>query len=159
MAKDKTAKAAPKLSIKQRKFLKNLAEGCTQKDAAIKAGYSKRSAKAIATENLTKPSLRTPFLQMLESKGINDARLADSIAAGLDATKVISCNVIAAEGMADANGMTKDFVDVPDFMARHKFVDTCLKLRGDYPIEKDPDRPIVIRIFNKLNPKDSDDGE
>ncbi len=42
---------------------------------------------------------------------------------GLAANKVISCNVIApdGEGMKDANSMTKDFVDVPDHQARHKF--------------------------------------
>jgi hypothetical protein len=32
--------------------------------------------------------------------------------------------------MKEADGVTKDFIDVPDFMARHKYVETGLKLHG-----------------------------
>jgi len=50
----------------------------------------------------------------------------------------ISAMVVASsgEGMKDANSMTKDFIEVPDYFARHKFLETALELRGDYPDKK-----------------------
>lgn len=44
-----------KLTIKQEKFVQNYIEHGNGTKAAIDAGYSDNSAKAIASENLTKP--------------------------------------------------------------------------------------------------------
>ena len=51
---------------------------------------------------------------------------------GLQATKVISCNVIApdGEGMKDADSMKKDFIDVPDHHCRHKYLTTYMQTTG-----------------------------
>ncbi len=45
------------LTIKQDKFCRNLVKSGNQTKAAIEAGYSKRSAKQIAAENMTKPAV------------------------------------------------------------------------------------------------------
>lgn len=52
---------------------------------------------------------------------------------GLDATKVVACNIIApdGEGMKDANSMTKDFIDVPDHQTRHKFWHDLMAATGE----------------------------
>lgn len=50
--------ACPKLTPKQKKFCQYIASGLNATQAALKAGYSKRSAKQIANENLTKPYLQ-----------------------------------------------------------------------------------------------------
>lgn len=67
-----------------------------------------------------------------------DRKLLECLDEGLRSTKCISAMVVAPSGeeMADAHGMTKDFVEVPDYMARHKYLDTALKLKGRYPNEK-----------------------
>ncbi len=132
----------------------------------------------IRAENLVKPLLannlneaavarqqgvtRQAINQRLQRKPVQDAlqryinspklkkKLIEVAQEGLSANKVISCNVIApnGEGMKDANSMTKDFVDVPDHQARHKFWhDLCvaggvLKTNG----ESEGNRIVIIRI-------------
>jgi|GEM_PF-3991384 len=127
-----------KLSFRERKFIKYLSQGMTQKDAAILAGYSRKSADSLASQTLKNPKVQRAFAQILESHGVTDEKLSSTIAEGLEATKVISCNVIVpnAEGMKDANSMTRDFVDVPDWIARHRFTDTAIKVKGGYLAEK-----------------------
>lgn len=46
-----------KLTVKQKKFVKALASGKSATEAAIKAGYSKRSAKVTACRALTKTNI------------------------------------------------------------------------------------------------------
>lgn len=71
------------------------------------------------------------------NKVIPDKVQADKYLELLNATKVISCNVIApnGEGMADANSMTKDFVEVPDFATQLRANDSISKLKG-YAVDK-----------------------
>jgi len=136
--KGSASASSPKLTMRERKFIAGLAAGKTQKQAAIDAGYSQKSADCLAYQTLQKATVQTAFQKILEKQGITDEKLGEVLAEGLDATKVIACNVIApnAEGMKDANSMTKDFIDVPDFIARHKFLDTALKLKRHYPAEQ-----------------------
>lgn len=46
-----------KLTVKQKKFVKAIASGKSATEAAIKAGYSKRSAKVTASRALTKANI------------------------------------------------------------------------------------------------------
>ncbi len=46
-----------KLTVKQKKFVKSIASGKSATEAAIKAGYSKRSAKVTASRALTKANI------------------------------------------------------------------------------------------------------
>ena len=46
-----------KLTIKQKRFVDEYIISGNATDAAIKAGYSKRTAKSIGAENLTKPDI------------------------------------------------------------------------------------------------------
>lgn len=48
-----------KLTKKQQAFCRYLASGLNATQAALKAGYSKKTARTIASENLTKPYLAT----------------------------------------------------------------------------------------------------
>lgn len=112
--------------------------------------YKKETAE-LKAKNLLKPYIKNNFNQTLTARQlgvtqeaisqrlkckpvqdmlqryINSPKLKKKLIQvaqdGLEANKVISCNVIAknGEGMSDANSMTKDFIDVPDHQARHKF--------------------------------------
>ena len=125
-----------KLSLRERKFIKYLSQGHTQKDAALKAGYSAKHIESFASHKIKETQVAKAFTQILIDQGVTDEKLGIIISQGIEANKVISCNVIVEEGMKDANSMTKDFIDVPDWIARHKFVDTALKLSSKYPAEK-----------------------
>ena len=66
-----------KLTEKQRRFADYFIETGNQTEAAIKAGYSERTARAIGSENLTKPNIRKYIddrLEELASERIADQR-------------------------------------------------------------------------------------
>ena len=60
-------KDKPKLTAKQEMFCKEFLIDLNAKQAAIRAGYSKKTAKEIASENLTKPNV-SEYLQSLMNK-------------------------------------------------------------------------------------------
>lgn len=66
-----------KLTAKQRLFCDEYIKSGNAKDAAIKAGYSSRTAKSIGQENLTKPDLKSYIdakMAEIESHKIADAK-------------------------------------------------------------------------------------
>jgi hypothetical protein len=131
---------ATNLSPRRRKLLKNVLSGeyKTKKDVILSAGYTEGTATKSAELILGNLRFKSAMVQAMEAKGIDDARLAEKLDEGLEANKVISAMVVApnGEGMADASGVTKDFIEVPDYLARHKYLETALELRGDFPNKK-----------------------
>ncbi len=133
MKKGKTDKQTEKpLTIREQKVVRNLISGMTKKDALLSAGYAESTATKKAEEIVGKSRIKKAIQKILEEQGMTDEKLAEVAVRGLDATKVISAMVIApsGEGMKEANGITKDFIEVPDHDARHKFLVTGLKLKG-----------------------------
>lgn len=57
----------PKLTIKQKKFVKAVASGTSATEAAIKAGYSKRSAKVTASRALTRANVQAALEKEIDS--------------------------------------------------------------------------------------------
>jgi len=128
------------LTPRRRKLIKNLLSGRfkTKKDALISAGYAVSTAEKIPHRIIGNDRFLTAVQYELERQGITDAKLVKKIDEGLEANKVISALVVAGngEGMADASGVTKDFIEVPDYFVRHKYLETALNLRGDFPDKK-----------------------
>ena len=111
-----------KLTLKQRKWIKLYLELGNATEAAMKVYDCKdrESAAQIGYENLRK----LDYSDFLEEAGITDVLLQKKILEGLDSTRVIS----AVKGTS-ASGGTTDFIDVPDFVSRHKYLETALKLK------------------------------
>lgn len=63
------------MTLKQKKFADEYIIGGNATEAAIKAGYSKRTANRIATENLSKPVIKSYLEERL--KELDDAKIAD----------------------------------------------------------------------------------
>lgn len=126
-AKDK--KPRP-LTVKQKKLIKGVVEGKSQKQAAIDAGYSPTHAESAASHELNKTQVKATLQELMESHGLDDASLLKVHAEMIQATKVIS-----AVGGKDAGAASMDFIDVPDWQARAKGVEMAYKLRGAF-IEK-----------------------
>jgi hypothetical protein len=129
--KTQAAKGKKVVEARRKKILKALAEGKTQKQAGIEAGLSPKTAESQVSKTLKDPKVKQCFAALLD-KVVSDERLANKYSDLLDATKVISCNIIAkdGEGMADANSMTRDFVDVPDCATQLRTADSIAKLKG-----------------------------
>jgi phage terminase small subunit len=80
---------------------------------------SYKTGNVIGNENLAK----LDYPQYLEAIGVTDRRLANKLSDGLDANKTVG-----AMGK-DATASTSDFIDVPDWNARHKYLTTALTLK------------------------------
>lgn len=118
--------------MRERKFIKALAQGTTPTQAMREAGYAEYTAKAKAGKKVRESRIQETIQAIMELTGISDERLLEVLSQGLRATKVISANIIAKSGesMADAHSMTRDFIEVDDYAVRHKYLETALKLNG-----------------------------
>jgi hypothetical protein len=54
--------------------------------------------------------------------------------------------------MKDADSMSKDFVEVEDFLTRHKYLETALKLKG-HLIHKDQKEGVTVIMNFEPHPK------
>jgi phage terminase small subunit len=120
------------LDMREEKVVRNLLAGMSKKDALMSAGYAKSTAEDRAADVIGKPRIQKRIEQLMDERGLDDGTFLTTLQEGLEANKVISAMVIAkdGEGMKDANSMTKDFFEVPDYDARHKYLVTGLKLKG-----------------------------
>jgi hypothetical protein len=116
-------KKGDNLTLKQRKWMKVYIQCGNATEAAMQVYNCKdrNSAKQIGFENLAKLN----YTEFLEEGGITDELLRKKIEEGMDANRVIS----AVNTGKQATGATADFIDVPDFAIRHKYLETALKLK------------------------------
>lgn len=127
---------------------KNLAEGKKKGEALIAAGVSPASARSNSAEILARPGVRAALAVALDDAGITTERIAKKLDEGLDATKIISANLIVVgedgkqelpikNGYVDATEESKriELVLVKDFQTRHRYLETSCKLMGLFPDE------------------------
>lgn len=119
------------VEARRKKIVKAVVEGKTIRQAGIEAGLSPKTAEQQVSGILKEPEVCATFAQLL-NKVIPDDYQARKYQEQLEATKVISANVIniAGDGMADAHSMTKDFIEVPDYPTQLKANDSISKLKG-----------------------------
>lgn len=122
-------KPKQKLTIKQKKWIKRTLETGSGATAAEEVYDVKHrdSARSMASQNYRK--LKPTMDAIMEKVGITDELLAQKAKEGLDATKVISATIIAGK-QTEAGSQTNDFIDVPDYNVRHKYLETSLRLKG-----------------------------
>lgn len=123
--KHHAGKSKSVVNARRKKIIKSIQKGKTLKQAGIDAGLSSKTADVQVCQILKEPSF-----QELLSKVCPENFHSQTYRDCMEATKVISANVIAPEGMADAHGTTKDFIDVPDYATRLKAADSVSKLKG-----------------------------
>ena len=116
------------LTLKQRKWIKLYLELGNATEAAMQSydldpsdPEARNKAGVIGYENIRKLN----YIDFLEAAGVTDNLLQKKIMEGLDATKVVS----AVKTSKDATADSTDFIDVPDYVARHKYLETVLKLK------------------------------
>lgn len=119
----------PPKTLKEKKFVKKYLETGNATEAAFQVYdvTSRDSANAIGAVKLANIS----FTDILEKHGVTDDKLASVLMDGLEANRTISA--IAGK---EANGGTVDFVDVPDYATRHKYLETGLKVKDKFPSQK-----------------------
>lgn len=114
------------LNQKQKRFAEEYMVDSNATQAAIRAGYSKKTARSIGAENLTKPDIKAYIERLageLKKKSIADAdealQIATAIARGETTEEVVMLDVKSGE-----YARTKR---VPDEQTRLRAVDLILK--------------------------------
>lgn len=108
-------------TIKQKLALKKITEEHRSVSRAmLEVGYDPDTASK--PSNLTK----SKGWKELMDEYLPDAKLAQVHQEGLEATKVISAKIV---GM-NANEQTDDFIDVPDYQTRAKYLELGYKIKG-----------------------------
>ena len=158
------------LTIKQRKWLEVYISSGNATEAAMQAYDCKDrdSARAMGSENLAKLNIS----EFLEESGLTDKLLVDKLKEGLDSNRTISARIILkknsstsqAVGESQATTQTDDFIDVPDMLARHKYLETAYKLKGKFvekaEISGNASAPFTIKIIaDKLDGSNITDTE
>ena len=130
--------------MRERKFIKAYIENsgnATKAFMAIRPDISEESAAVLGYRMLRKVNIT--ISELFDEMGITDIHLSEKLKEGLGATKVISVIPIPSKeanpstgDLHDANSKNIDFVDVPDFNVRVKYLDMAYKLKDKFPAER-----------------------
>lgn len=150
--------AEKELTMKQRKWLDIYLDKGNATEAAMQVYdcQDRESAAQIGYENMRK----LDYTDFMEAAGVTDKLLQDKLLEGLDSTKQIGARKIVQgartghEIKVDASTDTDDFIDVPDYAIRHKYLETALKLKkrltDKIDVTSDGDRIQTINIDELL---------
>lgn len=156
-------KKAETLNVRQIKYKKYRMEGYSKYSAARLAGYSHSTATGAKHIEERIPG----FDKALEMAGLTDSVLAIHAAEGLNAMRLQTCDIYVKkdkDGKIHLN-KTSDFIEVPDWHVRHRYLETILR---DRKLRREPDANdgksqapgsgLVLQIFNfGSNGKPKDD--
>lgn len=142
-----------KLTIKQRRFADEYIISGNATEAAIKAGYSKKTANVIAAENLTKPSIQK-YIESKTKKKTEDTE--NSI------EEVIRLLYETARGVPQVvpykvyNNLTKEWVVdevktvVPSVKDQNQARDMLMKMTGQYIERKEIEMKSAIQFVDDI---------
>lgn len=148
-----------KRTLRERKFIDAYIEhngNATEAYLVIKPETKRRNAREYGYRMLQKVDISVS--EFLDKAGITDIHLSQKLKEGLDATKVISVIPIPPKkdkpstgDLPDANSKNIEFIDVPDFNVRVKYLDMAYKLKDKFPAERHKvDLPGDITVKVKL---------
>ena len=124
----RAGKGGNKITPKQFKFAKGIAEGKSGTEAAMEAYDTddRKTAGVIAAENLAKPSIQAALAPAFAAQGIDAERMAEILAEAMGAKKTGAVMGMVIES------------DVPDHSVRVSAVKTAAALLG---VGKEPEDP------------------
>lgn len=73
----------PKLTLKQQRFVEEYLVDLNATQAAIRAGYSKKTAQRIGSENLSKPLVEAAIMNSMDKRSKKTAVTAEMVVEGL----------------------------------------------------------------------------
>lgn len=126
-------KGAIMLTMKQQLYKKYRLEGMCKAAAALAAGYS----HATAYHHTSKIEAGVKLAHFIESRGLHDRAIAQHVHDGLMATKIIGYLHTykkdedgRVEKISPDEVVSNEFIEVPDWSARHKYLETILEVMG-----------------------------
>lgn len=135
------------MNAKQKKFCDEYLVDCNAAQAAIRAGYSPKTAKQIGQENLTKPDLRAYIDEQLLR--LHNDRTADAAEVMQYLTAVLrgesTAHVVVVEGIGEGCSEAKVIQKPPDEKERLKAAELLGKRFGLFKENVSLDiEPVVI---------------
>lgn len=116
--KAKTVKPTKRpMTIKKKKLIQGVVEGKSQKQAAIDAGYSPKSAESQASQILQEPKVKQSLIELMDEMGLSDSVLLAKHKELLNATR------------------TTDNGDIPEYQIQAKALEMGYKLKSAF-VEK-----------------------
>lgn len=137
-----------KLTLKQQRFADEYIISGNATDAAIKAGYSKKTANRIATENLSKLVIQTYIDEKL--KELSDKKIADQQEVLSYLTSVLrgetQSEIVVVEGQGEGVSRAKPMQKAPDEKERLKAAELLGKRMGLFKDKLDvtANVPVII---------------
>lgn len=139
-----------KLTAKQQRFCDEYLISLNASEAAIKAGYSKKTAGVIATENLQKPNIKAYIKQRMDEK--EKELIADQDEVLKYLTSVLrgesQSEEIVVEGIGDGCSEARTMQKAPSEKDRLKAAELLGKRYGLYTdrVEADVDMDLNITV-------------
>lgn len=130
-------------------------------NAAIAAGYSVSMAKSHT--KMLEAKVERDLRDVFEQKGLTDNALVEYALEALKAVKLQTCDIYVKDdnGKLQINKNSNDFIEIPDWHARHKFFATIMELTGRIKTKiehsgkvEGPEQKIVIVYPPDWKPKD-----
>lgn len=125
------------VTVRNKALIKAILSGQSPRAAMRTAQYSEKTIRKSAHVVIRR--LEGLIDQVLDKFGIDDELVMGILRGGLEATKVVGTIIMPgpdmkanemAASMPDAAPFSKDYVEVPDWATRHKYVESYLKMRG-----------------------------
>ena len=139
-----------KLTAKQQRFCDEYLIDLNATQAAIRAGYSKKTAKVIGAENLTKPDLKAYIQQRMDEK--EKELIADQNEVLKYLTSVIRgqsrSSVVVVENIGDYMSEAREMEKAPDEKERLKAAELLGKAHGIFTdkVEQTVDMDLNITV-------------
>ena len=136
------------LTLKQQRFADEYIISGNATDAAIKAGYSKKTAYSIGIENLKKPEIKKLINEKL--KELSDKKIADQQEVLAYLTAVLrgetQSEIVVVEGVGDGCSEARRLQKLPDEKERLKAAELLGKRMGLFKDKLDvtANVPVII---------------
>lgn len=142
------------MTNKQKRFADEYLIDCNATQAAIRAGYSAKTAKSIGQENLTKPDVKSYIDKQLEQLHNKTIATAEEIMIYLTAVlrgQSVS-EIVIVEGMGDGCSSARTMTKAPDEKERLKAAELLGKRFGMFTdkVNIDGAVPVIISGEDKL---------
>lgn len=143
-----------KLTLKQQRFADEYIISGNATEAAIKAGYSKKTAYSIGLENLKKPEIKKLIDEKL--KELSDKKIADQQEVLAYLTSVLrgetQSEIVVVEGQGEGVSRAKPIQKAPDERERLKAAELLGKRMGLFKDKLDvtANVPVIISGGDEL---------